>query len=111
MSYEATHIGTQYGRLTGKRYRLTPGHRIPAPPGDLYGLPGVVWTGPDPEPKPPPPDGPAMETVLPKGARSTDYTVAEVRRIVKNLNPQAATSFCRDDPRKSVAPPPRPPPA
>ena len=103
MSYIATKYGIQRGRITGQKYTLIPGRKLSAPPGDLAGLPGVEWQGSEPEPKPPEKVG--VEVVIPRGARSTDYTVAEVRRIVKNVNPQDAARFIEGDPRKSVKPP------
>ena len=101
--YKATHIGVQYGRLTGHRYKLTPGQTVQAPPGDLHGLPGAVWCGTYPEPEPPPP-AVSRQTVLPMGARSVDYSVKQVREILKNVKPQDAERFIEGDPRKSVTP-------
>jgi hypothetical protein len=101
--YKATHIGVQYGRLTGNRYKLTPGQTVQAPPGDLHGLPGAVWCGTDPEPEPPPP-AVSMKTVLPAGAKSTDFTVHQVRKICKGLTCQDAAAFVAGDTRKSVKP-------
>lgn len=60
--YKAISIGIHIGRKTGRRYSFFPGQSIPAPNGDLYGLPGVEWISDEPE-----------ETIEPKPRRETIY--------------------------------------
>ena len=98
--YIADRIGTHRGRITGTRYKLIPGHVIPAPPGDLHGLPGVTWLGEDPEPAPPSRQG--MEVVIPQGVRSTSYPVARVVEMARDMNPDNFRNFTQGDSRKTV---------
>ena len=102
MAYRATKVGSLLGLITGQRYSIRPGRLVPAPPGDLYGLPGVAWIGTDPEPAPPPPSNLGTEVVLPMTARSTDYTVRQVQNLASGMNREELQRFTQGDHRKTV---------
>lgn len=97
--YKAEKIGIHRGKLTGKRYSFFPGHTINAPSGDLHGLPGVRWIGEQPERVI---DEPKSEVVIPDQARSSDYTVREVKKMVKHMTPDQLKAFTKGDSRKTV---------
>ena len=98
--YRSERIGTLIGRITGARYRFWPGHIIPAPDGDLYGMPGVVWMGEDPET--PPPSNQGVEVIIPRGLRSVNYPVAQAIKMAKNMNPEQLRKFTEGDRRKTL---------
>ena len=98
--YKAHSIGSHRGRITGTRYQIRPGQCIPAPSGDLYGLPGVTWIGKEPEQNPPARTG--REVVVPQKAKSTNHKVREVIVMAKHMDPDALREFIKDDHRKTV---------
>lgn len=103
MTYRSTAFGSCLGLITGAKYRLVPGRTIPAPPGDLYGQPGVEWAGSDPEPEPETPAPPVtMEVVMPKGARSADFTVRQVQNLAASMDRDQLAEFIAEDQRITV---------
>lgn len=53
------------------------------------------------QPKPEPIE-PSVQTVLPEAAKSTDFKVKEVLKMVRNMKPDKIKDFIQGDTRKTV---------